>query len=378
MKKEILHYPLLIILLIFLFGFTVLDVVLPDKKYSDLENRTLAQRPKLTMENLFNNEFSRKYEEYIDDQMLGRDVWIDVKSRAEFALGKIENNGIVYGQDGYMFEKYQTTNEMRLNKNVAYIKQFIEACDDPVTFMIVPSSYMQNEDKLPYGLANLNQYQYINRIYDQLGKVMNRQGVKTKCLSLEEQHLKYYKTDHHWTTLGAYKAYEVLMQQMNLPAAGVDDLAPLERIEGEFYGTYFNKTKAFNAQPDEIVYYDLPVKKMMINGKEAEGLYDFDKLNTRDKYGMFLHGNNGITEIESAKLLADAGKGKRILLIKDSFGNCFAPFLTFNFEQVSVVDLRSIGTKLSQYLEENEFDEVVILYNFMNLAQDANIAKITY
>ena len=77
-------------------------------------------------------------------------------------------------------------------------------------------------------------------------------------------------------------------------------------------------------------------------------------------------------------LRKEEGKTSRILLIKDSYGNSFAPFLTYQYDEVYVVDLRSIPVKMSEFLAENEFDDVLILYNFMNFSSDTNLAKLRY
>lgn len=375
---KITKYPLIILFVIAVYGFAIADTLTPDKDYSDLENRVLAQRPIPSIREVVSNEFTSKYEEYIDDQILGRNQWIDLKSRAEFALMRIENNGIVYGKDFYMFPKYKSTNEIRLRKNVGFIKSFINSCKDPVVFGIIPSSYMKNEDKLPEGLENLNQYNYINKINSEISNVKNAEGEATHVFNLNQLDLKYYHTDHHWTTLGAYVAYAQMMKQQGLPIVSVEKLAKTEHVADGFYGTYFNKTKAFNAQSDQITYYDIPTTEVKIDGKKQDGIYDFSKLKTRDKYGMFLYGNHGITVIKSENNLNKTKAKTRVLLIKDSFGNCFAPFLTYDFDEVVVIDLRAIGTKLSDFLAQNRFDKVIVMYNFMNLAEDANVAKITF
>ncbi|MEG1584170.1 MAG: DHHW family protein, partial [Anaerovorax sp.] len=248
---------------------------------------------------------------------------------------------------------------------------------------------MKNLDKLPYGLENLDQNTYIGPINEEIQAVNTKKGVPALAFDMKDLILDYYKTDHHWTTLGAYKAYEGMMKKLGVHYVSMEAGILGKEREGDktlgqvdvpgFYGTYFNKTKAFQAVPDVLSYYDIPVKKVAIDGKKAEGLYDLKKLETRDKYGMFLGGNNGVTVIESENSVKKPGTSKtRVLLIKDSFGNCFAPYLTYSFDEVVVVDLRSMDRKMSQLMAQNKFDQVIIMYNFMNLAQDVNIAKISY
>lgn len=387
--KKLLPYKLIILSVALVLAFSIGDIVMPDKSYSQLENRPLTQAPVFSFKSLFSNEFTGKYEDYIDDQFMGRDQWIDIKSRCEFYLGKVENNGIVYGKNHFMFEKYRSTNEERLAKNVDFIKKYIETSQSDVLFSIVPSSYMKNLDKVPYGLENLDQDKYIKRINEDIENIKNKNGVKTQTYDMKDLMIDYYKTDHHWTTLGAYKAYEGMMKSLKLPYVSMDASILGDEKKGnktlgqvdvqDFYGTYFNKTKSFNAVPDVLSYYHIPVKKVTIDGKESDSLYDLEKLKGRDKYAMFLKGNNGITVIESENRVRLPNEEKtRVLLIKDSFGNSFAPYLTYSFDEVVVVDLRSLNGKMSQVMAQYEFDQTIIMYNFMNLAQDVNVAKINY
>ena len=138
-----------------------------------------------------------------------------------------------------------------------------------------------------------------------------------------------------------------------------------------FYGTHYSKARTWNAVPDTITYYDLPNSLTIYNvtaaGQPADGqttgLYDTDKLNVYDKYAMFLHGNNGLSRIEGD------GTG-RILVIKDSYANCFAPYLTANYAQIDVVDFRNYNYGLDQLIADNDYDQILVLYSFDSFKSD--------
>ncbi len=95
MKKYI---PTLLFTL-FIIGFAILDIFTPNQEFSDTENRYLTQFTPPTVDTVMNNSFPIEYESYINDQFVGRDKWITLKSLGESALLKKENNGIVYGND---------------------------------------------------------------------------------------------------------------------------------------------------------------------------------------------------------------------------------------------------------------------------------------
>ena len=103
-------------------------------------------------------------------------------------------------------------------------------------------------------------------------------------------------------------------------------------------------------------------------------MYDLSMLYARDKYAMFLHANNGLTVIENSKAESD----RTVMVIKDSYANCFTPFLTQNYSKVVVIDLRSLPTGLNQIIKEQEIDDILILYSFSNLASDPNLPRLKY
>ena len=169
--KKIFHYPLVLLFGLFILGFTLADFITPPQEYSELENRYLQQRPALTLRSLLDSSstgFAQSYETFISDQFVLRDQWIDLKSKSETALLKIENNNIAYGKDGYLFEKYNTLNQERLDRNVGYVQSFAQGLDIPLTVGIAPNSYAILEDKWPVGFQNLDEKAYIQKIYQQL------------------------------------------------------------------------------------------------------------------------------------------------------------------------------------------------------------------
>ncbi|MEG2290961.1 MAG: hypothetical protein RSC24_13385, partial [Clostridium sp.] len=162
MKKN----PLIYIFLIIIFSLSILDIIIPDKKFSELENRNLRGKVSLTIKSFLDGSFSKKYEEYVNDQFIGRDYWINLKSRSEYVLGKLENNNIIYGKDGYLFEKFTLLDENRLKVNTDAINTFIKSVNKKVSLMIVPNSYEIYNEKVPKGAPIVKQEEFINELYE--------------------------------------------------------------------------------------------------------------------------------------------------------------------------------------------------------------------
>ena len=374
--KKLLKYPVVILLFGVIFFFFILNLATPSKGFSEMENRYLSHMPDFSFKGIMDSSekgFAQRFEKYANDQFAMRDGWIALKSRCEALLGKIENNGIIYGEDDYMFEKYRSYDEARLERNISLLETFAEMNADIDKYvMIVPSSYCVMSDKLPQGTGNVDQFPLIDGIQNRLkDSGYTPVDVKTTLLEHSGEDI-YYRTDHHWTTKGAMYGYQSFGEQAGFTPIVPD--ASLEKTVEGFWGTYFSKAQKYNAVSDVINYYDLPVDSVTINGEAKDGIYDLAQLNMRDKYAMFLYANNGITVIENG----DAELDKTVMVIKDSYANCFTPLLTQNYNKVVVIDLRSLPTGLNQLIKEQGIDDLLILYSFSNLASDTNMPRIKY
>lgn len=379
--KKILKYPVVLAFFLFIFLFTAVDLVKPDREYSEFENKYLTQRPEFTLASFLNNEWTSKYETYLNDQFVLRDDWITLKSICESMLLKIENNGIAYGADDYLFEKFTTLvgdSLAQFERNVGYEKTFIDTYGEtvPITFTIIPNAYMILPEKLPEGLTQVDQAAYTAPIYEAVGD--KAQVVDfTGALTAHKDEYIFYRTDHHWTTLGAYYAYATYAESLGMEPVALDSLSGIE--VPDFYGTYFSKAKKFDAVADTITYYPIADAGVIIDGQEADGYYDLSKFEVRDKYAAFLRGNNGYTVIKSGVREAPEGQEpSKILVIKDSYANSFVPFLLYNFDEVHVVDLRYSAVSMKELLSTENFDQVLLMYNFMNLVTDTNLYKLGY
>ncbi|MBR5559178.1 MAG: hypothetical protein IKU72_02910 [Oscillospiraceae bacterium] len=376
--KKVVRYPLLCLFVVFLVFVFCMDMTSTNRKFSEMENRVLNQRPKLTVEKLVANEYTMEYEEYVNDQFIWRDRWITMKSISESVLQKIENNGVSFGKEGYLFEKYTSLNRQQLEKNLNFVNEYLEKYPDQhVTLAVIPNSYEVLSDKIPSAFPNVAQKPLIDEMYSRIdGENLSKLEL-LKPLQEHSGEYIYYRTDHHWTTLGAYYAYAEYVQSQGMTPVDLSQFKAYAKEQPDFYGTYHSKAKLYNAQPDVITWYDLPVADVNIDGKEYDGMYDLSKLDIRDKYASFLWGNHGLT-----KIVVNEGveNPKRVMLIKDSYGNSLAPFLTANYDEVWVVDLRhvfSLSAVLQQAGEE-PFDDVLLMYNYMNFVQDTNLAKLRY
>ncbi len=371
---SLLRYPVLLVFSLFFAGLFALDLLTPDRAYSELENTTLSQRPALTQFTAkgLNNYFTA-YTKYVKDQVAGRDQWISLQSVVETTLlQKQQNGGILLGKDHMMFPRTYgllATEDRTLPKNTQALTQLCQRYPGKVEVLLAPSAAEVYPEKVPANAPLLDQNPYL----DQLAAAVQAAGGRfvdvRQTLEAHKSEYIYYRTDHHWTSLGAYYAYQQLCDTLGLTP--FDTAAHTALTAQGFYGTHYSKARTWNAVPDVITYYDLPnaltVWNVTAPGQPTQGqttgLYDTQKLAAYDKYSMFLHGNNGLSRVEGE------GTG-RILVIKDSYANCFVPYLTANYGQIDVVDFRNYNYGLDQLITDNGYDQILVLYSFDSFKSD--------
>ncbi len=363
--KLLLKYPLILIFLGFIFLYSIFDSLVPERTFSDLENRSLTTFPKFSIDELLNNEYTPKYEEYVNDQFAFRDSWIDIKSRMEWLLTKVENNGVIYGNNDQLYTKLFSIDDEQLQKNLNAMEGFTEREGDNVTVMIVPVASNILSDGMPASPPMIDENELIDTIYSSASSA-NIVDVRDTLSEHSDEYI-YYRTDHHWTSYGAYLAYIEYAEQKGLNVFNIENYEAIN-TEG-FLGTNFSKCKYFAAVPDTLTYYN--IDNTMVLGDRELPLYDTSKLTSVDKYATFLHGNYGFLTVNGD------GEGS-VLVVKDSYANSFVPFLTASYEKIDVIDFRLYNNSVSQLMEENKYDDVLILYNSSTFAEDGNFAKILF
>lgn len=370
--RQILKYPFIIIMVFLVFGISILNILKIDTEFSELENRYLAKQPKLSLDNFFDGSYSKKIEEYVNEQFILRNEWISLKSVTETLLGKIENNGVIKGDNQYLFNK-QMVLDKQFDKNIKLINQFIKKQDVNIQMAIVPNSYQILNEYLPIGAPVIDQIGKIQDAYNKLEEENNFERINIhEYLQEHKDEYIYYRTDHHWTTLGAYYGYLAFCQSMGLTPVDINTLES-HTVE-DFYGTYYSKYKGIGIVPDLITYYDIPINKNIVEKDEKTGLYDIDKLNTKDKYAMFLYGNPSISVIHSNKMKEN--QGKKLLVVKDSYANSLIPFLTYHYDEIYVVDLRYYNKSINELVVENNIDNIFLLYNFDTIMTDNHFYRL--
>ncbi|MCI2048008.1 MAG: DHHW family protein [Faecalibacterium sp.] len=386
MLGGIRKYPVTLVFFGFLVVMYAADLISPFRSYSELENTKFQQRPTITLAQVFGkkgadkvNTFFKNYETFVKQQFTGRDNWISLQSRCETLLfQKQENGNVLLGRDSMEFARTYglvTAEQTNLPKNIAGVSALGERYPGKVYLLLAPSAATIYPENVPANAPLIHENEWFERIYGEVSAAGVTPIDVRSALEAHKDKYLYYRTDHHWTTDGAWYAYASLCDTLGL--APFDRSAHTVHTVENFYGTNYSKSRQWNAVPDTISYYDvdsdLTVYKITgADSFEAEaptGLYETEKFDTYDKYAAFLYGNNGYSR------LSGHGTGS-ILVIKDSYANSFAPYLTDNYENVDVVDLRAYNYSLDPLIQANNYDAIVVLYSFSSFKSDTNLYKV--
>lgn len=372
-------HSLLILSALLLFGITLVNLFWPKRTQIELENRKAAQFPAFSVQGLLDGSWQSSFSTWMQDQFLLRDQWINTQRATDEAVfQKVEEGNILIGQDGWMFTKLFTVDDAtqkQLNKNVQAVADFAANYPGRVTFLLAPSASVIYEDKLPAGAPMIDENAMLDEIFAKIGESASVLDLRQIFTENKEEYL-YFKTDHHWTPYGAYLAYQ---QFCNLKGLTPFDLNAHEAVTVEdFQGTHYSATRLWNVQNDSITYYPLdnPMTIYRITGEAqyepetTENLINTEKFDTRDKYAAFLDGNNGYSVIEGN------GTGS-ILVVKDSYANSFIPYLTENYAKIGVVDFRNFKYGLDSTIQQEGYDQILILYNFQTFISDTNLIYIS-
>lgn len=365
---------LTITMLAFLAVFSLLFVIMPDEDFSESENRMLQKMPLFSWNHLISGKFSLAAEKYVADQFPCRDSWVGIKSAAELLLQKKDNNGVYFGKEGYLLQKPEQADAAVLEENIAAINRFAETLPAQVYFLPAPSAAQILEDRLPRFAESRQHIELQQKIIEQLVPCI--QLIDTcKALAAHREEYIYYKTDHHWTSTGAYYAYREAGTALGYAALDLDDFT-VEQVSDNFYGTLYSKSGHRFIQPDAIQLFmpkrELSCRVEYVHEKRtADSLYEREYLLKKDQYAVFLGGNHALVRIA-----AQNGTGRKLLMIKDSYANSLVPFLTNHYDEIHMIDLRHFSSALRPYIEQHGFKEILLVYNTISFAEDPSIRKI--
>lgn len=362
-----------------LFLITLLFFVLPHPRFSELENRYLQSAPRLTWDNLMSKKYAEDAESFITDHFPFRDKWLWIKSASEQSRLQQENNEIYKGKDGYLFEKFLEPDYTKVLRYIESVNQF--SSDHPevnMTFMLAPTSVGLYPGRLPAFAPSYSQ----KKVHQFVGNHMQNKLTFINGFDFLSSHASesiYYRTDHHWTTYGAYLAYVAYAEEKGWHPLAQKDFS-IQTVSNSFLGSYHTRGQFNRLSPDTIEVYiphNNPTTEVYVadTNKTLTSMYVTSYLTKKDKYAYFLGGVHALmtltTELEPQQIAQE-----KLLVLKDSYAHSLIPFLTNHVPEIHVIDIRYYNGSISEYMSMNGIADVLFLFNTSTLVEETAFMKL--
>ena len=364
----------------FIFGLAIWFIFNPKLEYSSSEKRYLQKFPDASFASISSGKFGEEFESYFADHFPARNLWVGFNSYYALGTGNNGAAGVYNCADGYLINKPVSVDN-NVEKNLSAIVDFKQNLDKiPVTVMFAPSTGYVASDKLPMIHDRYNDDRYFNtakRVLSDNGMtfVDLRESFRQAYSGGEQL---YYRTDHHWTTAGAFLGYQKLCEALGKKP--IDKSEFNVEIYPGFYGTTYSTSGFWLTEPDEVQIWTNPKNTNNIHlritdgteNKTNDSFYFYSHLSEDDKYPVFIDGNHAVTEIINNK--ADKGT---VIVVKDSFSHCLAPFLSESYNKVILVDMRYYKLSVSDLAKKEKAENVIVLYGIDNFATDTDLVWVS-
>ena len=377
MKKHIkkMIFPFLFIgLLTVMSVFTFAN---RGNNYSENEKRFLAVFPEFSVKTVINGSFQDGLEEYISDHLTGREFFVGVDAYFSKLMGKNALGNIYTTKDGYLINapgkppEGDTTDHFQ--KNINNFESFTLLNNIKSSLVIVPSAGYIMEDKLPMFHKKYNDDKLIVKAAESTPSVRFFDARLPLAEAYSEGKQVYYRTDHHITSLGSYELYRAYCDFAGLDCPSKDDYKVTSY--SDFYGTTYSGSGYWLIKPDDIEVWDLG-EKVSVEFEDGEihnSMFFTEHLESPDKYPVYLDGNHSYVKIENPN-----AKGGTLLVIRDSYGQNFAPFLSHNYKKIILLDMRYWRNSLLLLTSSEKVDEILYLYGIDTLISDSSTSYLFF
>ena len=352
--------------------FFIANILVPDKEFSEQENRSLQTFPEFSISEYTSGRFETKLENYANDQFIARNAFIKLKTASSVSAGAVYSNGVWKGKDGYLIEDATEPSDELVKKDIDAISAF-KAKHPNLTMrmLLAPTAVNVYADKLPAFAKPADQNKYMDELLEGVSSAgVQVVDVRETFAEKKDDVQLYYRTDHHWTSDGAGIAFAKLASDIGLEEKSYK----LYEVKDDFVGSLASKsgfvggkadvmklTMAENGLNSVIYYYDTQEK--------TTAFYKLKNLNKKDAYTVFGGNNHPLYTIKTP-----TSNNRRLLLIKDSYANSMVPYLAQHYREIVVVDPRYYYDNLEDLMLSEQVNEVLFLYNANTFFGDESLA----
>ncbi len=374
---KLLAVVFIVIFFLLTAGLGVYSFVAKDREFSDSENRVLASMPSFSLNSIISGKFMEEFETYLADQFPFRDEAISVKTFTDRIFSKREENGVYIGKEGFLFDSQTAYDKKGNAEKLSLIDEFSRKYKDTKQLIVIsPNSSYVYKEYMPYNKKLSDQSVIIDSIYSSLQSKRLRKLDAVSILQDEKEKgtQVFYKTDHHWTTGGAYSVFVGIADHWKLNRDDVTHV--FYPVSTDFEGTLSSKSGVHDFK--DTVEICVPAKaggsyvvSYESQQRKTTSFFDKEKLSEKNKYEFFLGGNYDKVIVTTLSPDRDT-----LLIVKDSYANCMIPMLTPYFSKIIVVDPRYMTESIHSVMGEHDITHVLFLYNLNTFLEDTSIVPV--
>ncbi len=353
---------------------TLAGVFLEDREFSDSENRKLAQWPKFSVSAMLDGSYLNGMGDYIADQFPLRDTWISLNLKLNQFLGQKESSGVYLCEDNYLMQVPSAPNEDQHQRNLEAINTFAASHDKlNIVMTVAPNAVTVLADKLPENAPVRDQ---VADLYHIATTVTGAKVIDvTQVLKSHADEYLYYRTDHHWTSLAAYYAFQQIAPELNITAPALEEYT-VYPVSTTFEGTLSSKSGSHSALDTvEIMVPKSGIDYYVTYNSDSNtnicSLYNRAALEQKDHYTVFFGGNYSRVDITTT-----ANTGRSLLIFKDSYANCMVQFLYPYFDHITMIDPRYYYDNVEHVITSQAITDVLFLYNADTFLGDTSLADV--
>lgn len=347
MNNKLKDKLLTIIFILLLTSVLLINILKKDNSISLTERRKLETLPKLTYSSYIASSFMNKFDKYTTDQFIFRDTFRKLKINLELNIK--DNYNSLYKYNDYIIKEIYPINENSINNisnKINYIK----------------NTYLDNTNNIYYSIIPDKNY-YINDKnvqinYDKLINIMNNNLKDINYIDITNKLniTDYYKTDTHWKQENLIELSNYIKKNMKKKTTSSYLIKEVSTFKGVYSEIDSSITDNIYVLTNNIIN---TAEVYNYETKTTSNIYNLDKLNSLDKYDIYLSGSNSLLKITNNL----TNTTNELIIFRDSFTSSLAPLLIDAYKSIYLIDTRYINPKiLNNYINFNNKD-ILFMYS---------------
>ena len=325
------------------------------------ENRQLASFPEFSFSALKDGSYGKQLNEYITDHFFMREKWVSAQAYIKSDMGEKIMNGVY--MDNERLLDAEISSRCISGKNINAINEFFKNHTGMVYFTAVPTSSGVYGDILPEYLLTNPEKNQINALYNGLTDGIRKIDAYNILRMLNDNYI-YYRNDTKLTSYGAYYVYRTVIQKLGFQPLSYDKYT-IKHITSDFRGNLYNKCLYNGTKSDILDIYNYS------GGAEVTGctaysnngmtyrkaLNDESFLESGDMYRMYLGKEEPFIKIKTS-----VNNEKKLLLIKDSYADCFIQFLIQHYSEIAIISPENMEKPISSFINPDNYEQILFLF----------------